>query len=149
MSKKELIIDIDNFIPEVIKEENHPIYGLVLVQLNPCSLCKKFMLSANIQNRCFLLYYKNDIEHQISRAGWVEQSNIKVDDKYICRECEREGKADFLCSLCKQRKSTKKIEDSFGDPPEFLCKDCYETIPAKIWNEKRNKLQKIHRWDFE
>ena len=62
---------------------------------------------------------------------------------------EKAGKADFLCALCNERKSTDKIQESIGDAPEFLCKDCYDTVSAKIWDDKLDELQEAHRYDYE
>lgn len=75
-------------------------------------------------------------------------TNTLVDDEPICIECEQAGKSDFLCALCKERKRSNKKQESFGDPSEFLCTDCYETKPAKIWDEKVDELVEAHRYDY-
>ena len=40
-----------------------------------------------------------------------------------------------------------KIQDQFGDPSEFLCSDCYETVSAKEWNNIENILIEKHIYD--
>jgi hypothetical protein len=86
---------------------------------------------------------------QIQGTNIQLRSNTKVDDKYICKDCEKSGKADFLCVMCESRKHTGKIKESFGDPPEYLCIDCYETATAKKWEEAVEELNQIHRYDFD
>ena len=141
--------EIENYTPEVIKSDSC-FYGLVLVELEKCPLCHKYMIDIiGVKYGLFPKWRRITIEKQIERAGWAQRSSVKVDDKNICNECVKAGKADFLCALCKQRKPTNKIKDSFGDPAEFLCTDCYETVPAKVWDEKTSKLREKHRYDYE
>jgi len=97
----------------------------------------------------FPTYHEIDFEHQVKIAAWEIMSDIKVDDKYICQGCADSGKANFLCALCNERKSSNKKQESFGDPPEYLCRDCYESISAKTWDDKEKELSEEHRWDSE
>jgi len=137
--------ELDNYTPEVIDG-----YGKVLVELEKCPLCGKYMVDAKgAKYGLFPKYININIDKQMERAGWVLRSCTKVDDKNICSECTEAGKADFLCTLCKQRKPTDKIKEEIGDPTEYICTDCYETMPAKEWDEKICKIREIHRYDFE
>ena len=95
------------------------------------------------------LYTDNSQESQMRRAGLVFKTDIQVDGYLICDECVKAGKADFLCALCNTRKSTDKIQESIGDPPEHLCKDCYNTVTAKVWEKKYTELLKSHTYDYE
>ena len=101
------------------------------------------------RGKLFPMYIKIDQKAQMKEAGLVYQTSIFVDDEPICEECEKLGKADFECAICEKRHTTDKIEESIGYPPEFLCKNCYETVSAKEWNEKYDELLKDHRYDFE
>ena len=118
-------------------------YGVMLVQLCQCPCCKQMMFDG------FPKWFYIELDAQLKRAKWVKKSDIIVDDKHICVTCEKAGKADFLCALCEQRKPTDKLNDSFGDPAEHLCTDCYETVPAIVWDKKVNELQEEHRYDFD
>lgn len=85
----------------------------------------------------------------MKRANMVYLSSTQVDGDPICKECEAAGKADFLCALCEKRYPSSEVKESIGWPAEFLCKNCYETKPAKIWDEKVDELQEDHRYDFD
>ncbi len=141
------------YTPKFIDSENR--YAEMLVEVHVCPLCHKCMMpriegSYRVSERNIFPHYREiDYETQLKRAGWLLMSDVKVDDKYICLDCERTGKADFLCALCGQRKPTSKKREAFGDPPEYLCDDCYETVSAKAWDEKQMELYAAHRWDFE
>jgi ssDNA-binding Zn-finger/Zn-ribbon topoisomerase 1 len=142
---------MENYTPKIYANGR---YVEMLVQAAKCPICEKVMVYKEDKNR----YYGNRIfplpisinqESQIKRAGIVFKSTVKVDDAYICEECQSSGKATFLCALCNNRKSIDKVQESIGDPPEFLCADCYASVPSKIWDEKLEELQEEHRYDFE
>lgn len=134
------------YIPQKI-DKSHISFA---VALRSCHLCKKDMVSnpryENHWNNVFPVWVGNDFRAQAKRAGLVFQSNIKVDDQYVCEKCKR--LADFLCCLCGERKSFPEYR-SFGEPPEFLCMDCYAKTPAKEFDEKVEELEEKHRYDFE
>lgn len=123
------------------------------VSLKTCYKCQRRMVSKPpgqyFEKNTFPNCSENNFENQAKRAGLVFQSNIKVDDNYICEECKQSGSADFLCAICKKRKPFPKEKFSFGDPPEFLCSDCYETVSAKTWDSEVEELSDKHKYDFE
>jgi hypothetical protein len=139
-------MEIDEFIPKKIEGTN---YALMLVQTSICPICGKTMIKAEKERGLFPSYIRHDQETQMKRAGFVFRGNTLVDDESICTECEKAGKANFLCQLCNERKPTNKQQESFGWPSVFLCSDCYETVSAKAWEEKCDKLREEHRYDFE
>ena len=135
------------FKPHIIEEigENNA-YGIMLVELRKCPICKKWMLTKGIFPAAA---YGTDRKAQLERAGWVSQSHSYDTMGEICVECERSGKETFKCCLCGKEQKTSEITDSFGKPAEFLCKSCYSTTPAKIWDEKISRLYDKHRYDYE
>lgn len=137
---------MDIFTPKKIDEGS----AIFMVRLEPCKLCQKDMVTKpELDYGTWPSWIGNDLEAQTERAGFVFRSRIKVDDEHICIECEQKGRATFECALCKQRKPNDKIKTSIGNPPEFLCMDCYESVPAKTWEEKTRGLHIQHRYDFE
>ena len=134
-----------DFIPSVLSERR----GLMMVELARCPLCDRTMVTQPRGRGLFALYIVDSFEKQVQRAGWVMTSSIQVDANEICRECADAGKATFLCALCGQRYPTDQKHEQFGDPPEFLCKRCYETATAADWGKRRTELLEAHRWDFE
>lgn len=92
----------------------------------------------------------NTIEAQCSRVNMSIQSYINdKNHQYICENCVETGTTSFICALCGKEHTTDKIKESFGDPTEYLCKICYETVPAKKWEEAMDRLDKKHMYDFD
>lgn len=144
------LIDVETFVPKVI----HNGYAIMLVRVMECATCGKLMVNKpksreDLEQNIFPAYISVSFENQLKRANWVQQSSAKVDGRYVCMECVVAGRVEFLCALCKDRKSSDKEQASFGDPPEFLCSDCFTTVTAQIWDQKVDELEKRHRWDFE
>lgn len=146
---------MERFTPEIIeeadKQSGRSSYGTMLVELKNCPICGHYMIRppGDRWHSPFPRYYAIDFKAQLAEAKWVEKSDVRVDGKKICVPCAEAGRADFLCALCGQRRPTNEIEDHFGEPPEFLCKPCYRTVPAETWNKKLSKLSESHRYDFE
>lgn len=137
-------MEVTDFIPERI----HTKYFTFLVEITKCYICKRNMIERlKKPERVFPHWFKINFDAQVQKANLVIQSNVVVDDHYICKECVRAGKADFLCALCKTRKPANKIEDSFGDPPEFLCTDCFNTVTAVVWHKMTENLYENHKYD--
>ena len=141
-----------SFVPQTHDGYGERVFATMLVELSRCPCCKKPMISAPPKEwaRRWTFY---DFDGQVKRAGWVWTSQTERGDGYgrraICRDCETAGKGTFTCVLCKEERQTSAIHERYGDPPEFLCVSCYETVPAKAWDEKTNELEEAHRWDHE
>lgn len=135
---------MQEYTPKVIEKN----YVEMLIEGKKCKTCDRLMLP-NIKSGLFPNYLRINQDAQMKLAGMVYISSTQVDGKTICKECEAAGKADFLCALCNIRYPSSEVKESIGLPAEFLCKNCYETKPAKIWEEKLDALQDDHRYDFE
>lgn len=136
------------YTPKIINDK----YVLFAAESRKCPLCGKIMIKkvpSYFKNSFFPVWCEMNQDAQMKRANLVYISTTMVDNEYICEECDKGGKANFKCELCGDRKSTNKIQETFGDPPVFLCEDCYETIPAKKWDVKCEQLLDEHRYDFE
>jgi len=144
----------EELVPKIIQIEGQSerlAYGTMIVEIEQCFKCERYM-TGRADRKCayiFPLWREIDFNTQLKKAGWVMRSPIQIGDQKICVECADAGKADFLCALCNQRRPTSKIQSIFGDPPEFLCKDCYETVTAEKWDKKVNNLYECHKYDFE
>jgi uncharacterized protein YbaR (Trm112 family) len=145
-------MDVEKHVPKI---ENG--YADVFIHIEICPVCRKPMIDVprgKLNNtwlsELFDHYYQANLTAQMKRAGIICRGEVKdKDDNYICEECEAAGKSSFVCSLCKQEYPSSDKQESFGDPPEYLCKYCYETVPAKVWKDKRQQLEGAHRWDSE
>lgn len=142
---------METYKPNIIREKSGHIYVEMLVEAKECHLCKKVMIKEGCPLTCggsFPNYQNLDIKKQAENVGMTFISDLEVDDKPICIECKEAGKADFLCAICKERKLTDRVHKSFGlYNIDFLCEDCYETVPAKTWEEKEDQLYSAHRYD--
>lgn len=145
--------DMETYKPKIVKEKNGSfVYVEMLVEGKYCRTCGKVMIregAAVMSGGSFPNYGKLSIKEQAKNAGLEFMSGVKVDNQEICITCKESGKADFLCRLCNARKSSDKVKETFGDPPEYLCEDCYETVPAKQWDEIVETLRDEHEYDFE
>lgn len=146
---------MESYKPQMIYEESDKkqAYGIMLVKLIKCNTCNKYMIVQPKNNYLFIgtfpQYFRLDFNTQVKNAGWEINSNDFSNEKPICKTCVENGKAIFICSLCEKEKSTDLIQESFGDPSEYLCKECYETVAVKIWEKTVKKLNNKHRYDFE
>lgn len=117
------------------------------LRTSTCPCCKRQMMP-KMDSNFFPLVESSKQEYQMRDKGVFFISKSRLDAELICSDCESKGKATFECALCQQRHNSDQIQESFGDPAEFLCKTCYSTVPAKTWNEKVDCLEKHHRYYY-
>lgn len=147
------------FNPKIIGYENDIPFGIMMVELEICPFCKKYMIEFPIVNtdpfpfnsNPFPKHYEYDFEAQVERVGWVKKSDVQIGGpEYICEICKEQGSANFKCHICKKTYLTREIQETiFGDPSEYLCKSCYENVPAKVWFETIDRLKEIHQYDYD
>jgi len=118
------------------------------LRVEKCPSCGKPMMD-KCKYGIFPFYTGNNQEAQMKEKGVVFRSTATMGNDPICVECKDADKASFKCALCKEMKPSSKEEESFGDPAEYLCKDCYATVPAKVWDDKAEKLRHDHQYDWE
>lgn len=136
---------MESYKPQIIEGR----YATFLVQFLKCPLCQQPMIVEEPErNSPFPMSYKINYESQAHAAGFRIRSKVVSNDKHICTVCAESGKGGFNCYLCKQYKESAKLEQSFGDPPDYLCTDCYATVPAKEWDEIVDRLYDLHQYDF-
>lgn len=131
------------FVPQILEEG----YGIVLVQVGRCANCQKTTIAAG-SAREFPAFWLAGRKEQLRRADWREKSVVtNANGEPLCVDCAPTAGA-FRCALCEQDRKGDP-QESFGDPPEHLCTPCYETVPAKTWDETARRLREEHRYDFE
>lgn len=126
-------------------------YAMMLVELDVCPVCNRLMMPNHGISRHSLFPTAPNAseEMQLKNAGWVRSGRTWLNGQYVCEECERNGRVLFICEICGKEQSCDEVQESFGDPPEYLCKGCYATVSAKEWDEKARGLRESHRWDFD
>ncbi len=133
--------------PSVVSDEFGTTRGLVLIRLKRCPICGSFMVDSKLKH--LSTDGAADMALQVVRAGWHYESDVRVGGEPICERCKIEGKATVRCALCGEQRSSKQIKESYGYPPEYLCRACYVSVPAAVWEAKVDELEEAHRWDFE
>ena len=136
---------MSDFIPRKISDS----LATMLVEIDTCPICQKTMVFRPTGHSPFPRHHSSTFESQIKHADWVIRSDVQVDEQHICETCKREGKATFECVLCKERRSTSLVKESFGDSPDYLCTVCFESVRANKWAKAVEELEKAHRYDFE
>lgn len=138
---------LEQFTPDVVDDR----YGTMLVELETCKHCKKKIVRGDggwRDGNPFPHWVGVNFEAQLKRAGWRRGRKTRDDDGWICAACDAAGKDTITCALCREERPTSEIQDSLGDPPDFLCKTCFTTKPAKEWSEAVENLHEAHRYDF-
>jgi len=131
-----------SFVPQVLEEG----YGVVLVKIGRCANCHKVTIATG-KGYDFPAFWKAGRREQLQRADWREKSFVtNASGQTLCVDCGKTGGA-FRCEICKQERKGEP-EESFGDPPDYLCKPCFETVPARVWADAVKRLEEEHRWDF-
>ena len=89
------------------------------------------------------------IDVQLKRAQWHRASGVSspAHGGYLCQPCS--VIASFKCHLCGEIRPMGEVKARIGDPPDFLCTTCFETVTAREWHEAVEKLNNEHRYDYE
>lgn len=145
-------IDEGSYVPEIFDNGNRV---KLMAQLLSCSACGRKMIKLESSQmmkvyHLFPHYVRDNLKAQLERANITWYGNTKdKEGHYLCEDCSKKGLGTFLCALCGEERTSDLKEKIFGDPPEYLCKVCYESVPAKVWDKKTSELYDAHRWDFE
>lgn len=137
------------FVPYLLDERGRDeAYAAMMVKLRRCQECGHWMLPKPqpiFEGSPFPRYVEASFDAQRERAGWRVQAT-----ETVCRECLQAGALTVRCALCHQRKPSSAMHQSFGlEDVDYLCSECWETKPARLWYETVNDLEDKHRWDAE
>lgn len=118
------------------------------VRTKICPVCKKQM----VRSQLGVVTFGNDplsFHSQCAAAGIVLESHAEDEHgNAICKECVDNGRAKFICSLCRRTFPTDMIQKSVGSYlRSHLCKECFNTVSAKEWEDKVQELEENHKWD--
>lgn len=133
------------FIPK-LHEDGHV---EMLVMTHKCPTCKNPTMKGLESHSIFNVRNGLNQKDQMMAAGIRMESKVDVNGIKICQQCEKEGKATIHCQLCDKDQPADMVEESTGWPYVYLCKDCYATVPAKVWDKKLSDLQHEHRYDLD
>lgn len=91
---------------------------------------------------------RGSVADQLGKAG-VRQYADSFTLGPLCRECAAAAAGHFTCALCGVVRTSDLRHESWGDPPDIVCEQCYETVPAKRWEAFVAEMEKLHRYDYE
>ncbi len=129
------------YIPQIVEERGGDVYATFVLHLRRCGACRKPMLAGKLTP---------DVIEQLQRAGFGrEGSTLDEDDRHVCIECEQADRVMFVCVLCGEKRPSSQSQWHCGDPAEHLCRHCYETVSAQIWEQKVDQIEECHRYDFD
>lgn len=148
----------EEFIPTVqmVSEHHRPpmAYGTMLVSLEQCCGCSKWMVAPLYNFAKFPCFYLSSFEAQVKAAGWEINSYVTRavgDNEYhICLTCQKADIGTFKCAMCDQERKSSEKHETFGmgeGTVEYACETCYSTLPAKEWDTRSEELEKAHRYD--
>lgn len=141
------MIDTENFTPEVHFIPSGYGYATFVLSIRKCPLCNSPMMKKWRMPET--IYYKLDLKSQMERAGIKFISSSRVNNEHICDECSGKGLSSFTCYICNKTQSSTEIHESYGDPSDYVCKSCYNSIPASKWDKVIDELEKAHQYDFD
>ena len=154
--REDLKIKIEDFTPHNLRPDEpvskgRSIYMDFALEIRTCPICGNPMMPILSEwHGHWPKWNRLDQKAQMKRAGIHQVGAWSVSkDAYICDECASKGLDTFTCDLCHEQRTMDLIQVQEGDPPDFLCKVCYEGVPAKIWTDKLAELDKRHRYDNE
>jgi hypothetical protein len=144
---------VEDFTPTRYPDEPNSVYYLFLMQVRKCQTCgRPIMPYVAEHERSFVFprYVRIDQEAQMKRAGIQPVGTWSVErDAYLCEECTKAGKDTFTCALCDQERTSDLEQFRYGDPPDFLCTPCYESVSASKWEAEIERIEEAHRYDYE
>lgn len=127
----------------------------VLIRLDTCSECDARMIDLTREDlkkgntllgRLIPKYGPHALEVQAVEKGWVFSSSVSTHKGPVCHRCAKLDIASFECIICEKVKKEDRRHESYGDD-RVVCLDCYETIPAKEWDKKIERLEEAWRYD--
>lgn len=124
-------------------------YVTMFIPVEECTSCRNKMVLKEKYPGIFSPHVTMTQKAQAARIGlhWQHGKFFPGED-LLCTTCIEAGLATFKCYICKETKATDRIQESIGIlSTDYLCKDCYATVPAKVWDEKLEELEKEHEYD--
>jgi hypothetical protein len=123
-------------------------WGQVIIAVRAwrCESCKWPMIEQKHLDKGVLAHDTTSVAGQLQGAGFKVRSGIFWSGE-LCTECAAKAASVFTCELCKQERPSDQVEEQFGDPAEYLCKPCYETVPASVWDAAKERLRRSHQYD--
>lgn len=131
-----MILETEKYVPVTYSDrQTKAEYTLILVPTKACGVCKKTMFDVNLIDI-------PGVDDQRLRAGMqINSRKTGALGFEVCAMCAITNKISFICALCNEERRSEMEARAFGTTdPEFLCKACYDTVPARQWDEAVARL---------
>jgi len=150
---------MEHYEPKIIEDNRTPdgkrghVLMTFALEIKPCSICGRLIFNAPIDTslynrRQFPSYLKINAAAQVKAAGLVP-AGYNPGDNYdaVCKICESEGRVEFTCFCCGEKRKSSLFHDvEYSEP---FCKVCYESKSAKEWNEAVERASELHKYDYD
>lgn len=120
-------------------------YSLAVPVLD-CSHCRKWMVSGKLVEAAFDIdpWFEGFMIAQVTTKKCVIMSSALKNGKRLCQPCLEYNAVGVRCYACSKEVPGSFFVRIFGNFEIGLCCTCYETMPAKQWEEKVAWLSKCH-----
>lgn len=142
---------MNTYVPQVIEDDPYHALVTFVLKLDKCVACHTLVMAIVTKVYSpFPIRLDQDQRRQMQAAGIQEIGGYTYEPREgpLCVKCTKQGLGRFKCWHCEQERPVSQQHEQFGDPPDFLCTVCYETLPAKTWDEVIKELGEVHRWDY-
>jgi len=128
--------------------------ALVMVRMHRCVVCEQPIVSVALRDQLPVKKKQHLMVYAEPTSGEIVRSECSfgvkmVNGNYVCETCHKDGKLNVTCALCGQTRKSSELQETIGDPPEYLCLPCYKTVPAQVWAMKVDELMDSHQYDFD
>lgn len=125
-------MSIENYVPERFDE----LHFKVLIEVRPCAACS-VLTTPNLHHRRgpFPKEYAATMEAQLFAARIRFVATYNGEGRPVCGDCSK-TRALYRCELCHTEKTDEATQWSGHGRQYFLCKACYRTTPAAVWDAK-------------
>ena len=144
------------YIPEILRRAGRDDMILLAFPITRCRECQQLMLPESAQvlqqanNRGVFYTPKGDsVTAQLQRGAISIDQGYKAGLDHVCGDCINEGKVQVECQACHKQVSLNDTHFKVGDPPEFICRECHETMPAAAYEKMVDQLEQRHQYDYE
>lgn len=130
----------------ISKEPEDKAYNEFLVPGLECCHCNKWMVSEKLVDaaRDIHPWQEGAMMEQLHRKNINIMAEALKNGERLCVPCLVDKAAGVRCYACQKELPGSFFVRIFGNFEIGLCCTCYETMPAKQWNEKVEWLARLH-----
>jgi hypothetical protein len=147
---------LKSFTPQIISDNrthdgrHGSVYMTFALEMYPCNICGRIIYpyskTESYWTNLFPRDFRVSADAQRLAAGLVLRGFVPYSDTVtICEVCVSEGRGEFTCFLCNEKRSIDLFHSMENQEP--FCEICYKNRTAKEWLEGVRKAEEKHQWD--